>query len=206
MPDLPKESKDIPFAVFHNIAHPDSSLDTILKKYDIEIDTNQTEAEILYDLCVSSTAYRVLRECAVKPMTVHEIASSMRNYLDIDDIDLVNLIHVASKAEKNKTSLIKARYHMFIRALEGAYITLNPNKKLYLTRQNYAEIDGDSWKVFEAAVCDDCGRIGVAGKTINNRLESAANRYDDNMEVYLLRNQGEELDLEEDDDYEVMMK
>lgn len=135
-------------------------------------------------------------------MTVHEIASAMRNYMDLRDIDLVNLIHVASKAEKNKTALIKARYHMFVRALEGAFITLNPNKKLFLTRQNYAEIDGESWKVFEAAVCDDCGRIGVAGKTINDRLESAANRYDEAMEVYLLRSQGEELDLEEDDDAE----
>ena len=97
----------------------------------------------------------------------------MRRYIDLQDEDLVNLIYVASKAEKNKTSLIKARYHMFVRALEGAFITLNSNRKLYLTRQNYAEIDGDIWKVFEAAVCDDCGRIGVAGKTVNNRLESS---------------------------------
>ena len=68
---------------------------------------------------------------------------------------------------------------MFVRALEGTFITLNPNKKLFLTRQNCADIDGKSRKVFEAAVCDDCGRIGVAGKVINDRLESAANRYDE---------------------------
>lgn len=202
MPALPEVSKDIPFEVFERLAHPDTSLDAILKQYDIPVNTDQQDSEILYDLCVSSTAYKVLRECAVRPMTVHEIASAMRNSLDLRDIDLINLIHVASKAEKNKTALIKARYHMFVRALEGAFITLNPNRKLFLTRQNYAEIDGESWKVFEAAVCDDCGRIGVAGKTINSRLESAANRYDEAMEVYLLRSQGEELDLEEDDDAE----
>ena len=176
--------------------------DAILKQYGISVNSSQNDSEILYDLCVSSKAYKILRECAVRPMTVHEIASAMRNYMDLRDIDLVNLIHVASKAEKNKTALIKARYHMFVRALEGTFITLNPNKKLFLTRQNYADIDGESWKVFEAAVCDDCGRIGVAGKVINDRLESAANRYDEAMEVYLLRSQGEELDLEEDDDAE----
>lgn len=202
MPPLPEVSKDIPFEVFARLAHPDTSMDLILKQYGISVDGAQSDSEILYDLCVSSTAYKVLRECAVRPMTVHEIASAMRNHMNLRDIDLVNLIHVASKAEKNKTALIKARYHMFVRALEGAFITLNPNKKLFLTRQNYAEIDGERWKVFEAAVCDDCGRIGVAGKTINDRLESAANRYDEAMEVYLLRSQSEELDLEEDDDAE----
>lgn len=202
MPELPQVSRDIPFEVFARLSHPDTSLNEILKEYDIPVDTNQSDAEILYDLCISSTAYKVLRQCAVRPMTVKEIAASMRNLIELRDIDLVNLIHVASKAEKNKTALIKARYHMFVRALEGAFITLNPNKKLFLTRRNYEEIDGDIWRVFEAAVCDDCGRIGVAGKTIHNRLEPASNRYDEDMEVYLLRSQGEELDIDEDDDIE----
>ena len=202
MPKLPETSQDVPFEVFQRLAHPDASLDEILKQYGLEIDCSQKDTEILYDLCVSSEAYKVLRRCAVRPMTVHEIASEMRRYIDLQDEDLVNLIYVASKAEKNKTSLIKARYHMFVRALEGAFITLNSNRKLYLTRQNYAEIDGDIWKVFEAAVCDDCGRIGVAGKTVNNRLESSANRFDKSMEIYLLSSQGEELDIDEDDDEE----
>lgn len=182
--------------------YPDTSMDAILKQYDITADSTQSDSEILYNLCVSSTVYKILRECAIKPMTVHEIVSSMRKYMDLKDIDLVSFIHVASKAEKNKTALIKARYHMFVRALEGTYITLNSDKKLYLTRKNYAEIARESWKVFEAAVCDDCGRIGVAGKTINNHLESATNRYDETMEVYLLRLQGEELDVEEENDAE----
>lgn len=203
MPELPETSLDIPFELFDELSHPDSALNAILERYNISVNTNQSDAEILYDLCVSSSAYKILRECATKPMTVHEIASLMRNYTELTDLDLVNLIHVASKAEKNKTALIKARYHMFVRALEGAYITLNPSRKLYITRQNYAEIDGETWKVFEAAVCDDCGRIGVAGKTVKNYLQPAANRYDEAMEVYLLREQGEELDLDEDDDTDV---
>lgn len=201
-PPLPEVSQDIPFELFERLAHPDASLNEILKQYDIQINTNQSDAEILYDLCVSSTAYKVLRQCADRPMTVKEIAEAMRKHIDLKESDLVNLIHVASKAEKNKTALIKARYHMFVRTLEGAFITLNQDKKLYLTRRNYAEIDGESWKVFEAAVCDDCGRIGVAGKTVHDRLETAANRYDEEIEVYLLQSQGEKLDLDEDDDAE----
>lgn len=200
LPPMPEESIDIPMELFEKLAHPSSSMDSILEQYGISIDPSKSDEEILYDLCISSKAYRVMRECAIKPMTVHEIGSEMRLRMPIQDSDLVNLIYIASKAEKNKTALIKARYHMFIRALEGAYITLGPVKRLYLTRQNYAEVDGDTWKVFEAAVCDDCGHIGVAGKTVNGRLEACSNRYDEEMEVYLLREQGEELDF--DDDYE----
>ena len=200
MPELPEVSKDIPFELFKRLSYPDTDLIGILDEFGLTPDSTKSDEEILYDLCVSSTAYKVLRKCATRPMTVHEIASSMRQYLNLNDEDLVNLIHVAAKAEKNKTALIKARYHMFVRALEGAYITLNKNKKLYLTRKSYAEIDGDSWRVFEAAICDDCGRIGIAGKIINDRLESVSNSRDDGMEVYLLKNHGEEIDLDEEDD------
>lgn len=202
MPALPGMPQDIPFEVFERLAQPDMSMDSIIKQYGIQIDLSLTDGEILYDLCRSSKAYKVLRECATKPMTVHEIASAMRNHMELKDEDLIHLIHVASKAEKGKTALIKARYHMFIRALEGAFVTLNSDKKLYLTRQNYAEIGGDTWKVFEAAVCGDCGRIGIAGKTVNNRLEPAVNRFDESMEVYILSSQDEKIDIDEDDDTE----
>lgn len=200
MPPLPEETQDIPLEAFAKLAHPDSSLDDIIRQYEIKVDTDQSDPEILYDICISSNAYKLLRECAVKPMTVHEIASAMRRRMNITDEDLVNLIHIASKAEKGKTALIKARYHMFVRALEGAFITLDASKSLSLTRKSYTEIDGESWKVFEAAVCDDCGRIGIAGKTVNGRLESSTNRFDDKTEVYLIRSRGESFDIDEDDD------
>ena len=199
MPEFPENSMEVPLEVFAKLAHPEATIEDIFKSFGLQIDTTQTESEILYDLCISSKAYRLLRKCANRPMTVQEICLEMGRYIDISDEDLINLIHVASKAEKNKTSLIKARYHMFVRALEGAFITVNADKYLSLIRQNNIEINGDSWRVFEAAVCDDCGRIGVAGKTTGNHLNSATNRFDEELEVYLLKSQGEELDIEDDD-------
>ncbi len=200
MPPMPSESVTYPNALFHSLAHPETSMDEILSQFKIAFDPNRSDAEILYDLCLSSRTYRVLRESAKQPMTVHDIAGKMRQHMDITDAELVDFIFVASKAEKNKTSLIKARYHMFIRALEGAFITLNRSKQLFLTRKKYAESGEDSWKVFEAAVCDDCGRIGVAGRTVNGRLEQVGNRFDESMEMYLLEQQSDVFDLEEDDD------
>lgn len=200
MPTMPDEPVEYPNALFHQLAHPDASMDEILKKFNISYDSGKSDAEVLFDLCLSSKTYRVLRENATEPMTVHSIAGKMRRQMDISDAELVDFIFVASKAEKNKTALIKARYHMFIRAMEGAYITLNRSKQLFLTRKKYAEIGEESWKAFEATVCDDCGRIGVAGRTVSERLEQVGNRFDTGIEMYLLEEQNDEFDLDEDDD------
>ena len=202
MPKLPEKSNDIPFDVFRRLSNPDASMNSILSEYGITYDKNINDNEILYDLCISSTVYKILRKCAVKPMTVNEIASSMRNHIHISNEDLVSFINVATKAEKDKTALIKARYHMFIRALEGAFITLEPDKKLFLTRKAYSENNEDSYKVFEAAVCDDCGRIGIAGKTVYDRLESSTNRYDTNLEMYLIERKDDDFDINENDNEE----
>ncbi len=56
-----------------------------------------------------------------------------------------------------------------------------------LNRNNSMFIDGIEWKVFECAVCDDCGRIAVVGCEMNGHLEFATNSYDPNIEYFLLR-------------------
>lgn len=197
-PEFPDEEYSMTNEIFAELADPQDSLNHILEKYNIPYDSNMSDAEIIYDLCIHSHAYKVLRQCAVRPFTVKELTKLMRELMEIDEEDVVNLINVAVKAEKNKTVLIKARYHMFARALEGAYITLNPTKKLFLRRNNYFTIGQDNWKIFEAAVCDDCGRVGVVGKTVNDRLEFAGNRFDEEAEFYLIKEKDEIL-LDDDD-------
>ena len=153
MPDFPETTVDYPVQLFADLANPQEPLNMILDKYNYKYFLDASEDEILYDLCISSTFYKTLRECATNPMTVKEITSLINNTMSVTEDDVVNLINVASKAEKNKTSLIKARYHMFVRALEGAYITLDSSKQMFLNRIKYTS-DGEC-RVFEAARCDD---------------------------------------------------
>lgn len=92
---------------------------------------------------------------------------------------------------------------MFAKALEGAYITLGQHKKLMLNRNRSTVINGEEWKVFECAVCDDCGRIAVAGRETDDKLEFANNSYDPDIEYYLLRDSHDtDLDGEEEDEEE----
>lgn len=200
IPQFSEQMIDYPTSLFAELASPSTSLNEILDKYHVNYNPNEADTEILYDLCISSTLYKALRECAVRPMTVREITSLVCNYQEVKEEDIINLINVASRAEKNKTALTKARYHMFIRALEGAYISIGPQKSMFLNRSRYTP-DGE-YRTFEAAVCDDCGRIGIVGKDEHGFFDFANNAWDKKREVYLLREQNECWDQQEDEEEE----
>jgi len=201
MPEFPNQMIDYPVRLFSELSNPESSLNEILDAYHVEYDNSLSDAETLFDLCMSSTLYKALRECATGPMTVKQITSRVNSLMPVTEDDIVNLIHVASCAEKNKTALIKARYHMFVRALEGTYITIGARKSIFLNRSKYTP--NGKYRAFEAAVCDDCGRIGIAGKEVHDFFEFANNRWDKETEVYLLREQNERWDEQEDDEDDV---
>lgn len=198
MPEFPAELKDYPIKLFEELSDPDAPLNMILDRYHINYDKESKDPAILYDLCLSSTLYKALRQYATKPMTIAEITAKINEKTLVAEEDIVNLINVASKGEKNKTSLIKARYHMFVRALEGAYITIGARKELSLNRAKYSS--GGDLRSFEAAVCDDCGRIGIVGKTVHDYFEFANNSWDKEKEIYLLREQNEKWDIPEDEE------
>ena len=79
---------------------------------------------------------------------------------------VISFIAVCARAEKDGANLIKPCYHFFVRALEGAYITLASPKHLFLHRKHSftSENSKTDAAVFEAAVCTDCGRMAIVGR------------------------------------------
>ncbi len=188
------------YAVFIS-GYPYLDQRSITDDYELPIPDGMPDAEYLYDLCVSASVYRDLRRITSHPMTIPEITRALRATHDVTQQDVVNIIGVAAQASKNKSALIKARYHMFAKALEGAYVTLGQNKKLMLNRNRSITIGDEDWKVFECAICDDCGRVAVAGKDVDGKLEFANSSYDPNIEYYLLRdNRDVDLNINEEDE------
>ena len=213
--ELPPDPIDVPWQVFEQLSNPDAPLNEIFEKNGIPYDPSSDDEAALFSLCVRSNAYRVLRNCALGPMTVGDLASRMRGVIPLEDSDLVNLVHVASRASKDGTPLIKARYHMFIRALEGAYTAIYPDggKFMLQRRESLGEGD-DERKVFEMAVCRDCGRLAISGVCRHDHVVFAANSWDKDIEIYVpyKREEGffeydpeesalEDLDVTEDDFY-----
>lgn len=201
IPSYDNDAVDVPLSMFADLAEPKKPLNDIAGDYGMIIPDGQPDAEFLYDLCVSASVYRDIRKITSRPMTIPEITMSLRSTHNVTEQDVVNIISVASQASKNKSALIKARYHMFAKALEGAYITLGHHKHLMLNRNSSVTYTGEEWKIFECAACDDCGRIAVAGKEQDGHLEFANNSYDPDMEYFLLRDKSDsDFDSDEEDD------
>ena len=200
-PTYEKTVSDIPLAMFSDLADPQKPLKMIASDYGMSVPDSKPVAEFLYDLCISSPIYRDLRKRMIRPMTIPEITGMLKTDYSVTEQDVVNIIAVAAQAVKNKSPLIKARYHMFVKAPEGAYITLGEHKNLILNRKKSIVFDGEEWKGFECAVCDDCGRLAVAGRETDGRLEFANNAHDPQIEYYLLRDKTDtELDDEDDEE------
>lgn len=201
IPSYDRNAINVPLSMFADLVDPKKPLNEIAEDYGMTISDGVSDSEFLYDLCVNAAVYRDLRIAVNHPMTIPEIAKVLKPAHDVSQQDVVNIIGVAAQASKNKTALIKARYHMFTKALEGAYITLGKNKQLMLNRNRNTIIDGEDCKVFECAVCDDCGRIAVAGREINGKLEFANSSYDNDIEYYLLRDDLDfDFEIDEEDE------
>jgi ATP-dependent helicase YprA (DUF1998 family) len=129
------------------------------------------------------------------PQFLHNAAKKI--FQDVSDsqdtlVALVNLA-VQSKPCKNDQPLIPARYHLFVRAVEGAYLSLFPEKKIYLERHEKVKHGEKEYPVFEIAICRQCGAIYLVGETQKDGdkyiFKQPGSRYFENtknLEYYLL--------------------
>ena len=109
--------------------------------------------------------------------------------------DTERFVIVASKAFKNGVHLFDARYHMFLRATESAFITLKPHKELFLDRREYYEEEGEAYKVFEAGTCSSCHAIYLVGKVKNGILmQSSSKDSSGNDDVFLMEREYHDTD------------
>ena len=160
------------------------------------------EDERLFELLLHSPLFGAVRGICSQsgPLSVNELLQKLADrQFTLSKEELVAFINVCTRAEKGKVSLIKARYHFFVRALEGAYITLNTPKQLFLQRKLFTGNGSQQQAVFECAICTDCGRTAIVGKTIGDHLENVK-QWDDKAEYYLVKEQGETHIFDEDDD------
>ena len=101
-----------------------------------------------------------------KPMPLEELASELFPERPDADHILVALVDLAVRARLDKDSapLLPARYHLFVKAIEGAYLQLEPEYTLSLERKEVEEIDGKEWPVYEMGTCRNCGHLYLYGR------------------------------------------
>ena len=164
------------------------------------IKTNQDAVqEELYEYLVKDQNYwDVRKQLLDKPRTVNFLGKQ----LGCDEEDIVNLVTVAAYAMKERGQLLDAKYHMFIKATDSAFITLAPSKKLLLTRNNTIFENGKEYAVFEAAVCSYCHDIYLVGKVDDSgyfKQTGVETGIGMSTSLYLGDTISDEIDLEDED-------
>lgn len=188
-------AKFYPYSLFNKLANEENIITDVLTEYNIKYDSGLDEKEILYNLIKDTQLYDKFRENISKVSKLEEI----KNILEIDDQTTISFITLCTKAQKNNKALIDARYHFFIRSLEGCFITLNPEMNLYLTRKKFQYFNDIRYEVFEVSLCNKCGRFAIVGKIVNGHLMQV-NKIDEQVSYfYLAEDENNDLDDEEDE-------
>ena len=176
-----------------------SNLAELFDKNDYSVEARQMMSEFedyraekgieenLYDIILHDENYAEIKEYVWQTRTIDAIAHKM----GWTKKELTDFVAVASLAEKNNDRLFDARYHMFLRATESVFITLNPSNKLFLTRKKrHIESDGKDYAVFEIATCSVCHAIYLIGTIKNGCLvQSSFQNEDELRSVFLLKNE-----------------
>lgn len=150
-----------PYECIKELANEENAVSDVLKKYKITFNS-KLENELLYEFIESSLQYQIFRSNISKVTPLHEIAEIMGT----TEENCIAFIAICSRASKNGKALIDARYHFFIRSLEGCFITLSPQKNLSLNRKTKI----NDYFAFEVAICDDCGKFALVGKIVDGIL------------------------------------
>lgn len=109
---------------------------------------------------------------------------------------------VLAKATPEEQPLLPARYHLFVRAVEGAYITFCPETQLFLERRERFGHGERQFPVFETAVCRQCGSLYLVGETHEGILRQPGKDAAENssaLEYYLVKSSAEHVPLDEDE-------
>jgi len=124
------------------------------------------------------------------------------NPADDDNQAIISLVNIAVWARPDKESLplLPARYHLFVRAPEGIFVSFFPEPKIFLERREKTE---DGYAVFDLASCRRCGQEYLVGDIVNDRLKHPFAEIDTlkRNKYFLLWK--DNIELEEDEDEEV---
>jgi len=82
--------------------------------------------------------------------------------------ELIELL-IRVKDPSSGAPLLSTRYHLFLRSLEGAFVSYFPEKRLFLERRSQVE----KGKIFEVALCRECGQHYLVGRLRNGALQEA---------------------------------
>ena len=150
-----------------------AQLSSCAVRYNIAIPVNEEPPKAVGRLLrEDKRATELRRRVTGSPCDVRSIANQVFDDLPEGErvAALSELVALLLRAEDTGTGarLLSARYHLFLRSLEGAFLSLHPDKKIVLDRRGEEDT-----ALFEIGLCRECGHHYLVGKIVNEKLVEA---------------------------------
>lgn len=144
--------------------------------------------------------YEIRKRVLEKTITISELANSLHKDLNIEKVNLessvAKIIELCGEAisPEDGNPLISAKYHVFARTLEGGFIALGDNLKIFTERRK--EYEG--YKVFELYNCMKCGQEYISGVIVDKDGNDYLESIEEDSELFMLSNSVDKIDIDED--------
>jgi len=136
-------------------------------------ESSDVAKKVGYILQHDQRSTKLRKEITAVPREVGELADKVFPDLPkkerVDALsELVELL-IRARGPSSDAPLLSARYHLFLRSLEGAFVSFYPEKRIFLERRSQAE----GGAVFEIALCRECGQHYLVGRFREGKLQEA---------------------------------
>lgn len=178
-----------------------------IKKDSLKLKEGERGTFLYNELVSDSRLFKLYDVLSEKPKDIIEVANFV--FSDVEDntlreqalIDLIELAAAAKKSEY-ESALLPARYHLFVKSLEGMFVEYYPRKRVFLDRKEKIRDGSGEYSVFEMANCQKCGQEYILGKTIikDNKSFLVQTSSMEKPEFYFLSDTDIDEVFDEDDD------
>lgn len=184
--ELPSDSceldPDFYASVSSIVSGKDEDVELRLKKYLSSCGFEFTDPrECLYDIVYGDPlVHNIASSLDRGPKTVKDLAEELK----ISEKMLFDVISTISSTKKDGNHVFDAKYHLFVKGLDGAYVTLNGSEKLFIRpRHQYADDSGERFAVFQISTCYNCNAIYLLGN-IRDGIFVQSSRQSEGFEGY----------------------
>jgi len=116
---------------------------------------------------------RLLKEISGQPREVQQVADQVFGELPdrqrVEALTQLVMLLLQARSPKSGAPFLSSRYHLFLRSLEGAFVTYYPSKRVFLDRK----VEGREGAAFEVALCRECGQHYFVGRVRGGKLVEA---------------------------------
>lgn len=127
----------------------------------------------LYEVLKGDEVLHALRDAVREPRLLSRLSDQIDGNVTRETI--INIVHLSARSRpaRETASLLPARYHVFARALEGAFVCLNRDHPAhseagqpFLFLNRHEQCPHCESRVFELANCPRCGTAYIVGREV----------------------------------------